>query len=332
MPRKDSQSSSDDQSGDSSDGSSDQEWVLYSHRKEWSDVTPIPLKDENCVATIKYSEKFSDTYNYFRAILHLNEKSERAFHLTTDCIKLNASNSTVWYFRRVLLKELNKDLQAEINFLNRAIIRNPKNYQVWHHRQWLLESINSLEGEKEFIGQILDSDGKNYHCWQHRQWLVQHFSAWDGELEYTEQLISLDIRNNAAWHHRYFVVSSTDGFTDDVIGRETAFTLDKIKLAPNNESSWNYLRGILKGLPLASFPPILEFVQGFIDKLDSSTTKYAIAFKVDVLSEQIEEQTDSEKKNILIEEAVRLCDQLATENDSIRCTYWKYIGQSLRAK
>jgi len=63
------------------------------------------------------------------------------------------------------------------------------------------------------------------------------------ELRYVDRLLDDDIRNNSAWNQRYFVINNTTGFTPDVIERELAFTLIKIKTVTNNESAWSYLRG-----------------------------------------------------------------------------------------
>jgi hypothetical protein len=42
------------------------------------------------------------------------------------------------HYRRILLKELNKDLNAEMKYITDMIISHPKNYQVWWVRcAWL---------------------------------------------------------------------------------------------------------------------------------------------------------------------------------------------------
>lgn len=103
------------------------------------------------------------------------EKSERALHLTADCIWLNAANYTVWQYRREILKELGVDLQDELKFTEVMIKCNFKNYQVWHHRKVIVEWMQDPSAELEFISAILEKDEKNYHAWQYRQWVVSTF-------------------------------------------------------------------------------------------------------------------------------------------------------------
>ena len=153
-----------------------------------------------------------------------------------------------------------------------------KTYQVWHHRRLLLlrgaltagtpdpEDPSAIESgikrELDFIERGLRTDAKNYHTWAYRQWLLAHFnppsSIWWKELEYIESMLEEDVRNNSAWHHRFFVVFQSgvhegDEDRDAAVKRELAFAKEKIALAPNNASAWNYLRGVLdnSGMPYA---------------------------------------------------------------------------------
>lgn len=171
-------------------------------------------------------------------------------------------------------------------------------------------------------------DAKNYHVWSYRQWLVRHFSLWDSELPYLETLLQEDIRNNSAWNHRWFVVfgrydtpdsgnskaATGKGLDPEAVEREIEYTKSAILLAPQNQSPWNYLRGVLKRQG-SGLGDLKGFAQQFadLDKEDEVRSSHALDFLADVHAEQKEQ-----------EQAGRALELLARRYDPIRKNYWNY--------
>ncbi|GIY36681.1 hypothetical protein CDAR_379251 [Caerostris darwini] len=302
----------------------DVEWVYYCHRPEWSDIEPIPQDDGPYpVVQIAYSEKFKDIFNYFRAVLAKREISERALKLSEDAASVNSSNYTVWHYRRILLKELKKDLNEELEYIRLVIEDNPKNYQVWHHRQVLVDWLKDPSKEKKFTERILADDPKNYHAWQHRQWVIKEFNLWDDELDFVNELLTDDIRNNSAWNQRFFVIN-TVGISDEVLDREIKYTLDCIQKAPNNESPWNYLRGILRDRGLSKIPEVTEFTEKLYES--GCRSPHLLGFMIDIREESLLANTTMED----LRKTLDLCSLLAKKHDVIRKEYWEYIANNLQ--
>ncbi|XP_020283214.1 protein farnesyltransferase/geranylgeranyltransferase type-1 subunit alpha [Pseudomyrmex gracilis] len=308
------------------------QWVLYKHREEWSDVTPLPQDDgPHPIVAIAYSEKFKDAYDYFRAILRSGEKSDRALGLTETCVWLNPANYTVWQYRREILKALGKDLHEELKYTGHIIKHNSKNYQVWHHRKVIVEWLQDPSQELTFTESVLDKDAKNYHAWQHRQWCMQTFNLYEKELRCVERLLNNDVRNNSAWNQRYFVISNTTKFEQEVIDREVNYTLDKIEQVKGNESAWNYLRGILlhdsKGLRYN------EKVRLKCQQMYESGCRvnHLLACIIDICQERVSDE-ESPSSLFHINTAYNLCKSLSEVYDPIRHRYWEYIANQLPIK
>ncbi|KAI5706391.1 hypothetical protein M8J76_001986 [Diaphorina citri] len=306
------------------DSSSDEDneiWVYYKNREEWKDLRPIPQDDgPTPVVAIAYSQKFTDIYDFFRAVVNAGEKSERALALTADAITMNPANYTVWQYRREILKALNKDLHQELKYIGEKIKENSKNYQVWRHRQIIVEWMGEPDEELALTAAILAQDAKNYHAWQHRQWVISTYNLFSDELSYIEGLISHDVRNNSAWTQRYFVINHTTQFTPEVIQREIDYCRDKIQIAPKNESPWNYLRGVLlhsdRGL---QDPRVIQWCEQLYNT--GCTSPHLLAYLIDVAIESGEASG--------LERALQMCKDLATSYDRIRRTYWDYVARGI---
>jgi len=137
------------------------------------DLEPIPQEDDddsNGICRINYKHDFVVAYNYFRAVLRVDERTQRAIQLTALCLRYNPANYTVWHYRRRCLffhnrrstDDDNDDDSKNLINLERIVVddmklatelggTNPKNYQIWYHRRALLEEIinRMMESNKE---------------------------------------------------------------------------------------------------------------------------------------------------------------------------------------
>jgi protein farnesyltransferase/geranylgeranyltransferase type-1 subunit alpha len=240
-------------------------------------------------------------------------------------------------YRASIIKALHKDLREELQWLNRVALRRSKNYQIWQHRQNIVNDLSELPlGEVDFLATVLGNDAKNYHVWSYRQWLVQRFDLWPptqttdlssstpSELSFTETLLEEDVYNNSAWNHRFFVLFGRDKvdpsyqwdptkIADAVWDHEIQFAKEKILLAPQNISSWNYIQGVQRkcGRELRELEDFtLQF--GNPDRAEDVRSSHALDLIADIRATS---KSDS---------ARRALDLLAERFDPIRANYWKW--------
>lgn len=151
-----------------------------------------------------------------------------------------------------------------------------------------------------------------------------------------DRLISEDMRNNSAWNERFFVLKH-GGFTPEVLEREINYVMTRVGLIKNNESPWNFLRGLLQQGTgkLTQFPSVIEFCEDLYN--DGIRSPYLLAFLVDLYEERYFEVLSSTGGNVDEAEEYRvkvqdLCESMANQHDKIRCKYWRYIAENFRRK
>lgn len=275
------------------------------------------------------------------------EYSPRCLRLTGLVINMNAAHYTAWLYRFDLIKQLKLLLFDEIMWLNKLSLENIKNYQIWHHRQLLLDHyyptpIGYMENEEQtisdfakaervFMTVMLKLDTKNYHVWSYRQAMVRKLSQFNiAELVDTQNFIEEDIRNNSAWAHRFFLIFSNPAHSNlavqpsepdpnvpvDIIDKEINYAQGKILLAPQNQSPWNYIRGVLvKGG--RKFSTIGKFAESFVDGLGEVDEKVHSSHALELLSEVYVEKGDFIMAKLCL-------NHLAEKWDPVREGYWKY--------
>ncbi|KAL5121883.1 CAAX geranylgeranyltransferase alpha subunit [Pleosporales sp. CAS-2024a] len=294
----------------------------YADDEAWADIVPLPQDDGGMhpLAAIAYTEEYSQAMGYLRAVMAKNEFSERVLALTEHIISMNPAHYTVWLYRAKTVAELGISLQDEIAWLNPTALKHLKNYQIWHHRHTMIDALGSPAGEADFINTMLEQDSKNYHVWSYRQWLVKRFDLFDlpEELAWTADMIAADVRNNSAWNHRYYLVVGGGGgkASEDVARREIEYTQAAIRKAPQNQSPWNYLLGILRAAQLPK-STIKAFALEFAD-VDQPDKAVHSSHALDVLADMYAEEENSQ------EQAAKALDLLATKYDPIRANYWNF--------
>ncbi|TVY18433.1 Protein farnesyltransferase/geranylgeranyltransferase type-1 subunit alpha [Lachnellula arida] len=321
---------------------------LYEGNPEWDDVVPIPQDDgEGALAQIAYTDEYAEAMGYLRAVMAAKEHSPRVLTLTEHIISINPAHYTVWLYRASTLFSLQSSLTEELEWVNEVALENQKNYQIWHHRQLLIdhliptispEAVKSLEeSERGFMTQMFEQDGKNYHVWSYRQYLCWKLDMFnDTELRSIEDLLRKDVRNNSAWSHRFFIVFSDPKYAtqgskateydskipEGLLEREIEFGKAATFEAPQNQSPWNYLRGVLRkgGRELASLESFAgEFVKIGEGEEEDVRSSHALDFLADVWAEKGE--------NVKADKALGL---LGGKYDRVRKNYWDWKRAGLK--
>lgn len=163
-------------------------------------------------------------------------------------------------------------------------------------------------------------------------YLAPSFSLYDNELAYIDKLLSVDVRNNSAWNQRFFVLKHL-GLTPETVQREVHYAMNRIRLIKNNESSWNFLKGLIEygDYSSAQFPDVETFTEDLYNA--GNRSPYLLAFLVDMYAEKtmrVYETNSYDDPEAYARKVYELCDSLANHYDTIRYKYWKYVQQKFR--
>lgn len=109
--------------------------------------------------------------------------------------------------------------------------------------------------------------------------------------------------------------------------------MNRIRIVKNNESAWNFLKGVLRQSESGSlnqYPEVIAFCEELYNC--NSRSPYLLAFLVDAYMEKCLKATEMEEKEIMSRKVYNLCDDMSKEHDIIRRKYWQYVANDLKSK
>lgn len=262
----------------------------------------------------------------FEQLLKKKEISERALELTEFLINYNPAHYYIWKYRQELLLKLNCDLKKELVNMEENTYSWMKSYQIWHHRQVLVDNLNDPVDEMETINVVLEMDSKNYHAWAYRQWLMTRFNLFDkSELDYIDDFLLEDIRNNSAWNQRMFYYNNRPSILLDAEAEnEINYAIEKIKILPNNKCPWTYLKGIieLNEKTLLDYPDIEELCTQL---KDDKSCIFPLSMYYDISLMKYKKNPTKESYENLLKILKELEDR-----DFRRVNYWNHKRNQLK--
>lgn len=177
---------------------------------------------------------------------------------------------------------------------------------------------------------MLAQDGKNYHAWAHRQWVLTTFQAWPQEFAFVESELEKDVRNNSAWNQRWTTLTHVNGparsWSASLRLRELEFAQKAIARAPNNESAWNYARGLVRDVRDAAVR--VPWEQWCLEKRTTwPTCAPLLAALIELVEEDLRDAAQSAEAKAAqaerVQRALDACARLAAGIDDVHAKYWR---------
>ncbi|KAG0267848.1 CAAX geranylgeranyltransferase alpha subunit [Actinomortierella ambigua] len=329
--------------------------------QQWADVTPVPQDDgPNPLVPIAYSEEYSTAMGYLRALTQKNEISERALELTKMIIELSPSHYTVWYYRQTLLKALDKDMTEELEWNGEMAIEHLKSYQIWHHRQVVVDHLS---------GKLLASEGIDTSSspaetekksrspgnsvvippystlptafQEHLNTLVKK------ELDFIAEALREDSKNYHAWSYRQWVLRHFGH--GPWWKNEFSYLEDLITVDVRNNSAWNQRFYIVSEGPEDLTEEVIEreikilnkvkhpisevkvFCETLIEQPRANFSPFVHSTLVDIYEEEAKRSRDEASTNAeALEKARASVTMLADKVDTIRAKYWNWRKSQLQ--
>lgn len=247
-----------------------------------------------------------------------NQFNEKSMDFLLKSAVLMPDYPTLWSIRKILIEQFMKTvtdeklkefLLKEIKSILPIMMKNPKSYLLWFHRQWCLVKCVEIEikenipleksvlmGEIALCNKFFLKDDRNFHCWNYRVRILSIISIYykdtfekfiEDELKFSLEKIKVNFSNFSAWHYRsklipiYFVQHNIKWNTKEALDffKEDLELIKKATYTdPKDQSPWNYHLWII-----TNFSPV--YVKNVLIENNKIKIKYSNVFKTNSLIE-----------------------------------------------
>lgn len=207
------------------------------------------------------------------------EYDDEMLAYTTPILQRNPDVSTLWNIRRecilAKMKKIKDEeaidgddesqeerilrvLETEISLTEQCLLINPKSYNIWHHRMWLLEQSPKANWQREVMlcNKYLKMDERNFHTWDYKRYVVEKAQvSKEEELDFCTEKIKVNFSNYSSWHHRSLLLPALYPYQGDAkpkrpmseekLKEELEMVLTAAFTDPYDSSAWFYQRWLL---------------------------------------------------------------------------------------
>jgi protein farnesyltransferase/geranylgeranyltransferase type-1 subunit alpha len=221
-----------------------------------------------------------------RGLLNKLELSQRALTLVTVLNSAFESNPTPWWYRQQIISALGYSPKAELDFITELLHSDPKAYQPWCHRTWIVSRCDEPPDETYLFDLIVPVDLTNFHAWEYFGWYAERFRKWTWLYEQTETVCTENPFCNSPWSCRFRALR--EGHLP--VPEEIEFTLRYLTSSRGSECLAYHLRGLLLLDPTpANIQNVSDAIRGIEAHQGPHRSIYILAAQIARIKGNVEE-------------------------------------------